>query len=125
MFIIQVNFILQQYTSQTMSDSHYIIQSFEETKINNKMPSIWLWENSDFLQLYKKDKKNDDLSKSISIVCNDGVWNIYLIECTTEGTTARSSEHLDRKVYDKSFNFPSIQKIKDRIKRMDKNFHIE
>ena len=41
------------------------------------------------------------------------------------GSNKRCSKYIDKNPCQKCFDFPSIANIKDRIKRMDKIFHIE
>ena len=105
--------------------STLIYHHYKQSKTVMTCPWFGHGKNCKFLQLYDKYKKKDHLSESTFIGCKDCFWSICLNECTNEVITVRISKCMDTNACEKCFNFPSIQKIKDRIKRMHNIFHIK
>ena len=85
----------------------------------NHLPSNCL------LHLYSKYKKNDSLNESILINYKNGVWSTHSAECTNNAVLRRNSKCNDKNVCEKCFGFHSIQLVKDRVKRIEKIYHIE
>ena len=88
-------------------------------------PGFFYGKNSDLLPIYQKYKKNDQINGSIKILCNDGNWSIHSIECTGEEVRGRKSSRTDYKACTACFNFPSLQNIRFRIRRIENILHIE
>ena len=82
-------------------------------------------QNTDLLPLYDKYKRKDSVNDSLNIACNFGKWSIHSIECTGEQVSNRKSLRPDKKACEKCFNFPSIDKVRWRIRRMHRNLAIE
>ena len=59
------------------------------------------------------------------IICKDDKWSIHSKECTIKALTKRKSKRLDKFACEKCYDFPFIAKIKDRVTRMEKIYHIE
>ena len=101
---------------------------FTSTKRNKtvqRCPGFSYGKNSDLLQLYNKYQKIDELSAATMIVCQDGKWSFHSKDCTHEAFTKRNCKRLDKNACPKCYDFPFISKVKDRVKRMDKIYHIE
>ena len=94
-------------------------------KITESCPGFAYRKNADLLPLYEKYKKQDDINKSISIVCRDGKWSIHDAKCTQKATKFRKSQCPDKKACEVCFSFPKILLIKERISRMQKILRIE
>ena len=62
-------------------------QSTTPSKKCNKIISctgLYYGNNSDLLPLYAKYKKENEMSKSIQILCNNAKWSTHSIDCTGE-----------------------------------------
>ena len=81
--------------------------------------------NPELLQLYNKYKKRETFNESNYIHHEKGVWSTHSVECTNEAIRKRASKHIDKLTCNNCFHFPSIQSVKDRVKRMGKIYHIE
>jgi len=101
------------------------LSSNKRIKLVTPCPGFSFGKNPELLQLYHKYRKNDTLNKSIFIHCRDGVWSTHSCECTNEAVRNRNSKRVDKNACKKCFEFPSIQLVKDRIKRMEKILHVE
>ena len=86
---------------------------------------IFYGRNTDLLPLYDKYKRKDSVNDSLYIACKFGKWSIHSIECTGELVSNRKSLQPDKKACEKCFNFPSIEKIHFRIRRMQYILAIE
>ena len=65
------------------------------------------------------------MSKTTKILCNNGKWSIHSIDCTGDQVNGCKALHKDSKACDSRFNYPSLARIKFRIRRMESNLHVE
>ena len=65
------------------------------------------------------------MNESILIHYKNGVWRTHSAEYTNEAVIVRHSKRGKKCTCKKCFDFPSIQLVKDRVKRMEKSIHIE
>ena len=70
-------------------------------------------------------KKEDELSKSIQILCNNTKWSTHSIDCTGEKVSERKSLRKDSQTCNTCYNFPSISVIRFRIRMMERILHLE
>ena len=59
-------------------------------------PGFYYGNNSELLSLYVKYKKDDEMSRSVKILCNNGKWSTFSIDCTGEKVNGRQSLRRDR-----------------------------
>ena len=88
-------------------------------------PGFYYGNNSELLSLYAKYKMEDQITPAIQIRCNNGVWSTFSIDCTGEKVIGRQSSRYDKTACDACFNYPSLSKLKFRIRRMDTVMRIE
>ena len=77
------------------------------------------------LPLYDKYKRNDDVNGSLNIIHNHGKWSIHSINCNGEQVNNRKSLRPDKKACKYCFNYSLIEKIRFRIRRMNRILTIE
>ena len=70
-------------------------------------------------------KKSERLNESFIIHYQNGVWSTHSVDCNNEAIMTRHSRRGDKCACKKCFDFPFIQLVKDRVKRMEKIYHIE
>ena len=58
-------------------------------------PGFHYGNTSDRLPLYAKYKKDDEMSKTVNSLNNNGQWSIYSIDCTGEKVIGRKSLRKD------------------------------
>ena len=54
-----------------------------------------------------------------------GVWSAHSSQCSNVAVTTGHGKRSDKHACQKCFEFSSIQLVKDRVKRMERIFHIE
>ena len=74
---------------------------------------------------YTTSKKKDSLNESFVIHLQNGTWSTHSNDCSREAVMARYSKCGDKHACQKCFDFPYIQLVKDRVKRMERIYHIE
>ena len=92
--------------------------------MTNPCPGFNYGKNPELLQLYNKYNKEDDVNSSILIHCKNGVWSVHASDCYNEAVTRRQGKCSDKRACKKCYEFVSIQLVKDRVKRMERTFHI-
>ena len=89
------------------------------------MSSFFYGKNIDLLPLYDKYKRNDDVNSSLNIIRNHGKWSIHSINCNGEHVNNRKSLRPDKRACKYCFNYSSIEKVRFRIRRMNRILTIE
>ena len=97
----------------------------KKSKLINPCPGFFYGKNPELLQLYNTYKKNDYVNDSTDIHCKNGVWSIHSSQCTNEAVTTRRCKRSDKRACQQCFDFKYRLVVKDRVKRMDRIYHIE
>ena len=91
----------------------------------NTCPGFYYGKNTDLLPLYDKYKRKDSVNDSINIIRNHGQWSIHSINCMGEQVNNRKSLRPDKKACEYCFKFDSIEKVRDRIRRISRISTVE
>ena len=103
--------------------THRNDSSTKRTKMNSCQD--FLWEKHGILPLYDMNKRKDSVNNSLNIIFNHGKGSIDSINCIVEQVNNRRSLHPDTKACDKCFNYPSIDNVSFRIRRMNHILTVE
>ena len=57
-------------------------------------PVFFYGNNSELLSLYVKYKRDDEMSRSVKILCNNGKWSTFSIDCTGEKVNEIGRAHV-------------------------------
>ena len=116
--------VTKEDNKQITSPSHQN-HVHKKSKLSIPCPGFNYGKNSELLEIYNKYKKEDSFNESFIIQFQNDVWSTHSNDCSKEAMLTRSSKRADKRACQKCFDFPTIQLVKDRVKRMDRIYHVE